>query len=173
MICVEIFCYAIIRVILRTYFYPLPFINIIPFKINDSLYHCGYLGSNITFQFQFYYVSVNVKVNDDSFETPQKFYPVRIYWQFVLQISTYAQNLKIVQIRQFLKYHQQYVRSSLLAQRVKNLPAMQETWVQSLGQEDPLEKAMATHSSILAWRSPWRGEPGGLQSMGSQRVRYD
>ena len=53
---------------------------------------------------------------------------------------------------------------------VKNLPAMQETGVQSLGQEDPLEKEMATHSSILAWRIPWTEEPGGLQSMGSQRV---
>ena len=52
---------------------------------------------------------------------------------------------------------------------VKNLPAMQETWVQSLGCEDPLEKGMATHSSILAWRIPWTEEPGGLQSMGSQR----
>ena len=51
---------------------------------------------------------------------------------------------------------------------VKNLPAMQETWVQSLGQEDPLEKGMATHSSILAWRIPWTGEPGGLQCIGSQ-----
>ena len=56
---------------------------------------------------------------------------------------------------------------------VKNLPAMQETQVQSLGQEDPLEKGMATHSSILAWRTPWTEEPDGLQSMGSQRVRYD
>ena len=53
-------------------------------------------------------------------------------------------------------------------QMVKNLPEMQETWVQSLGQEDPLEKGMATHSSILAWRIPWTEEPGGLQSMGSQ-----
>ena len=51
---------------------------------------------------------------------------------------------------------------------VKNLPAMQETQVQSLGQEDPLEKGMATHSSILAWRIPWTEEPGGLQSMGSK-----
>ena len=57
-----------------------------------------------------------------------------------------------------------------MAQRVKHLPAMQETLVQSLGQEDPLEKEMATHSSILAWRIPWTKEPGGLQSMGSQKV---
>ena len=53
---------------------------------------------------------------------------------------------------------------------VKNLPAVQETWVPSLGQEDPLEKRMATHSSILAWRIPWMKKPGRLQSMESQRV---
>ena len=57
-----------------------------------------------------------------------------------------------------------------MAQTVKKLPAMQETGVQSLGQEDPLEKAIATHSSILAWRIPWTEEPGGLQSMGSQEL---
>ena len=56
---------------------------------------------------------------------------------------------------------------------VKNLPAMQETQVPSLSGEDPLEKGMATHSSILVWRNPWTEEPGGLQSMGSQRVRYN
>ena len=56
---------------------------------------------------------------------------------------------------------------------VKNLPAMQETWVRSLGREDPLEKKMAPHFSILAWRIIYTEEPGGLQSMGSQRVRYD
>ena len=61
----------------------------------------------------------------------------------------------------------------LVAQMVKNLPAMQETQVHSLGQEDPLEKEMATHSSILAWEIPWMEEPGELQSMGSQRVEYD
>ena len=63
--------------------------------------------------------------------------------------------------------------ASLLAQMVKNLPAMQETWFQSLGQEDPLEEGMATHPSILAWRIPWTEEPGGPQSMGSQRVGQD
>ena len=62
---------------------------------------------------------------------------------------------------------------SLVAQMVKNLPAMQETWVQSLGQEDPLEKGMATHSSILTWRIPWTEELDGLQSLGSKRVRHD
>ena len=58
------------------------------------------------------------------------------------------------------------IKSSLVAQMVKNLPEMQETWVHSLGREDPLEKGMATHSSILAWRIPWTEEPGKLQSMG-------
>ena len=56
---------------------------------------------------------------------------------------------------------------------VKNLPAMQEKWVQSLSQEDPLEKGMATHSSILTWRIPWTEEPGGPQSLESQRVRHN
>ena len=60
-----------------------------------------------------------------------------------------------------------------MAQRLKRLPGMRETQVRSLGREDPLEKEMATHSSTLAWRIPWSEEPGGLQSMGSQRVRRD
>ena len=63
--------------------------------------------------------------------------------------------------------------ASLVAQMVKNLPAMQETQVQSLGQEDPLEKGIATHSNILAWRVPWTEQPGRLQSIGSQRVGHD
>ena len=63
--------------------------------------------------------------------------------------------------------------SSLVAQRLKRLPAVQETWVRSVGREDPLEKEMATHSSTLAWRIPWTEEPGRLQSMGSLRVRHD
>ena len=61
----------------------------------------------------------------------------------------------------------------VVAQRLKCLPAMRETWVRSLGWEDPLEKDMATHSSILAWEIPWTEEPGGLHSMGSQRVIHD
>ena len=61
----------------------------------------------------------------------------------------------------------------MVAQMVTNLPAMQETRVQSLGQEDVLEKRMATHSSILAWRIPWIEEPGGLLFMGLQRVGHD
>ena len=63
--------------------------------------------------------------------------------------------------------------ASLVAQRLKHLPAMRETWVQSLGREDPLEEEMATHSSILPWRIPWAEEPGGLQSTWSQRVGHD
>ena len=64
-------------------------------------------------------------------------------------------------------------RASLLTQVVNNLPAMQETWVQSLGWEDPLEENMAIHSNILSWRILWTEEPGGLKSMGLQRVRHD
>ena len=60
---------------------------------------------------------------------------------------------------------------SLVTQMVNRLPAMWETRIQSLGQEDPLEKEMATHSNILAWKIPWMEEPGGLQSMGSQKSR--
>ena len=63
-----------------------------------------------------------------------------------------------------------HIWASLVAQRLKHLPPMKETWVQSLGREDPLEKEMVTHSSILAWRIPWTEKPGRLQSMGSQRV---
>ena len=62
--------------------------------------------------------------------------------------------------------------ASLVVQMVKSPPAVQETWVRSLAWEDPLEEGMATHSSILAWRIPWTEEPGGLQSMGSQKVRH-
>ena len=64
-------------------------------------------------------------------------------------------------------------RASLVTQMVKNLLAMQETWVRSLGQEDPLEEGMATHSNILVWRIPWTEEPRGLQAIGSQRVKHD
>ena len=63
--------------------------------------------------------------------------------------------------------------ASLVVQTIKNPPAMRETWVPSLGWEDPLEEGMGTHSSILSWRIPWTEEPGRLQSMGSQRVRHN
>ena len=70
-------------------------------------------------------------------------------------------------------YPLQYSWASLVVQPVKNPPAMWETWVQPLGWEDPLEKEMAAHSSILAWKIPWTEEPGRLQSTGPQRVRKD
>ena len=70
-------------------------------------------------------------------------------------------------------FRQAYDVTSPLAQTVKRLPTMRETRVRSLGQEDPLEKEMATHSSILAWKIPWTEEPGWLLSMGSQRVGHD
>ena len=66
-----------------------------------------------------------------------------------------------------------FIKISLVALTVENLPAIQETWVQFLGQEDPLEKGVTTHSSILAWRIPWTEEPGRLQSIGSQKVGHD
>ena len=75
--------------------------------------------------------------------------------------------------REEIGYPFQYSLGSLVAQMVKNLPAMQEIWVQSLGWEDPLEEDMATHSCILAWRIPWTEKPGRPQSMGLQRVRHD
>ena len=75
--------------------------------------------------------------------------------------------------REGIGYPLQYSWASLGAQMVKNPPTMPETWVRSLGWEDPLEEGMATHSSILAWRMPWAEETGGLQSMRSQRVGHD
>ena len=82
-------------------------------------------------------------------------------------------NVHIYRDRELYILRYIYKRASLVAQMVKNLPAMHESWVHSLGREDPLEKGMATHSSILAWRIHWAEEPGGLQSMGLRRVRYD
>ena len=66
-----------------------------------------------------------------------------------------------------------FTHASPVVQRVKNSPAMQETWVRSLGQKDPLEEEMENHSSILAWEIPWTEEPGGSQSMRLQKVRHD
>ena len=82
-----------------------------------------------------------------------------------------TQNVLSISFLKFENYAS--VRTSLVAQSVKNLPAMRETWVWSLGQEGPLEKGMATHSSILTWEIPRTEEPGKLQSMASQRVRHD
>ena len=74
---------------------------------------------------------------------------------------------------QYIKTRHILFWTSLVAQMVKNLPEMQKTWVQSLGWEDALEKRMATHASILAWRIQWTKEPDGLHSMASPRVRHD
>ena len=73
----------------------------------------------------------------------------------------------------FLEFSPVLLKASLVAQTVNNLPAMQETWVRSLSEEDPSEEEIATHSSILGWRIPWTEEPGGLQSVGLQRVGHD
>ena len=95
--------------------------------------------------------------------------------QFLQKVCCDSDSDHTESIDQFGEYYHlnQYMQSSLVAQRLKHLPAMWETWVQSLGWEDPLEKEMATHSSILAWRIPWTEEPGGLYSMRSQRVGYN
>ena len=77
--------------------------------------------------------------------------------------------IRLVPSSEFFSSVSQYCGLPWVAHMVKNLPAIQETWVRSLGQEDPLEKGIATHSSILAWRIPWTEEPGRLQSMGSQK----
>ena len=95
----------------------------------------------------------------------------RLQWATVHRLATSQTRLK-----QFASSSMRYLCSyllffSLVAQLVKNLPALRETQVRSLGWEDPLEKGMATHSSILAWRIPGTEEPGGLQSMELQRVR--
>ena len=83
-------------------------------------------------------------------------------------VSTFGQNSLVVST--MLPWPQW---ASLVTHKVKNLLAVQETEVRSIGREDPLEKGMATHSSVLAWRIPWTEEPGELQAMGSQRVRHD
>ena len=84
-------------------------------------------------------------------------------------------NLKFIWVGVFCIFSKHLIsfRASRVAQRLKHLPPMLETQDRSLGQEDPLEKEMATHSSLLAWRNPWTEKPGWLQSMGSQRVRHD
>ena len=87
---------------------------------------------------------------------------LRMTWKNGEKIDTNGESSKVLK-----------VRASLLAQMVMNMPTMWETQVQSLVQEDPLEKGVATNSSILTWRIPWMERPGGLQSMGSQIVRHD
>ena len=95
-----------------------------------------------------------------------------LYWQYgncvsvINRMSAFPQNL-------YVEILIPRVMASLVAQTVKRMPAMRETWVRFLGWEDPLEKEMAIHSSTLAWKIPWTEEADRLQSMGSQRVRHD
>ena len=89
------------------------------------------------------------------------------------RVTVYGVAKNRTRLSDFTSLHFNSLLASLVAQRLKRLPAMRETWVRSLGQEDPLEKEMATHSSILAWRIPWTEEPGGLQSVGLQRIGHD
>ena len=107
--------------------------------------------------------------------------PPNIYWENKMHAVLFAlvywlNNLSHFIVGCFILFcgSPQPYRASLVAQTVKNLPPVQETWVWSLGQEDPLEKGMATCSSVLAWRIPWTQEPGGLFSLwGSWRIRHD
>ena len=88
-------------------------------------------------------------------------------------ILVFREEHKMVPSRSLMHLCTGTSRTTLIAQSVKNLPTMKETWVRSLGQEDPLEKEMATHSSILTWRIPWTEEPDRLQSIGIARVGHD
>ena len=90
-----------------------------------------------------------------------------------IRISFFRQRSKISTRLFNADYSAQHCWAFLVAQMIKNLPAMRETQVQSLGQDDPLGEEMATHSSILAWRSPWTDESGSIQFMGLQRVRHN
>ena len=92
------------------------------------------------------------------------------FWKLILYLLF---GLQIFSPIPRVSFHLIYGFLSLVAQMLKRLPAVWETWVQSLGQEGSLEKEMATHSSILAWRIPWMEEPGGLQSTGSQRIGHN
>ena len=101
----------------------------------------------------------------------------QIIWKVLYRLSDEGRPTCVVAWSNVLVFyfrtHISYSWASPMAQRVKHLPGMQETWVRFLGQEDPLEKEMAIHSSTLAWKIPWTEKPGRLQSMGSQRVGHD
>ena len=94
-------------------------------------------------------------------------------WHLWVDLVLSTRNWLVLTSMGFTTHGLYVLPASLVAQRLKHLPLMQETWVRSMGQEDPLEKEMATHSNILAWRIPWMEEPGGLQSTGLQRVGHD
>ena len=102
--------------------------------------------------------------------------PYIVLYQFKYQVKYQLEREICLTIKPKIIIYSSSITSllaSLVAQMVKCQPAMRETWVQSLGQEDTLEKEMATHSSTLAWKIPWTGEPVGLQSMGWQRAGHD
>ena len=107
--------------------------------------------------------------------SPSICHPVASSWYLkkTVELTIFHMDLAHAKVMEIISIKLRIWRAFLVAQTIKNLPAMQETWVWSLGGEDPLEKEMATHSSILVWRIPWTEEPGGLQSTGSQRVGLD
>ena len=120
---------------------------------------------------------LGIKFYNDEIVIPSFVFPIEIYAGFC-SISHRVLFPKVCDVNPSYEHTHIYTAfpqlwASLVAQTVKNLPAMQGTQVRSLGQEDPLEEEMATHSSILAWRIPWTEEPGRLLSMGSQRVQQD
>ena len=89
------------------------------------------------------------------------------------KLDTYTLGMELIHMQGLTAFIDDLLWTSLVAQTVKHLSTMRETWVPSLGQEDPLEKEVAMHSSTLAWRIPWREEPGRLESMESRRVGHD
>ena len=100
---------------------------------------------------------------------------MKVYF-FIIMADLYTILYHIFSVHLFVDRHLgcfHILETSLVAQKIKCLPTMQGTWVQALGWEDLQEKEMVTHSRILAWKIPWKQEPGRLQSMGSQRVRHD
>ena len=107
-----------------------------------------------------------IKIENESYK--QQKYNLQ-FWALGIH-GTLHQKIPCLVRAHFLFLRRLFSCCVLMAQSVKNLPSMQETWVRLLGREDPLEKEMATHSSILAWRIPWTKEPGRLQSMGLQKL---
>ena len=104
---------------------------------------------------------------------PLQYSCLEVTIHLTIQMTIYLGGLLLIGSHWFFLSFLSPEKASLVAQRLKRLPAMWETRVRSLGQEDLLEEEMATHSSILAWRIPWKKEPGGLESTGSQRVGHD
>ena len=127
--------------------------------------------------------SILISRNSDGLVLDYKVYVYGVSEEFIWLIVSHTNPDTVTELINMLLWHHGHTvaelpslrekRASLVAHTVKNLPAMHEIQLWSLGWEDPLKKGMATHSSILAWRIPWRKEPGGLQSMGSQKTGHD